>query len=864
MQLKNYQRHSLETLREFLELSRLQDAQSAYNTIQYKRHNSNNYKPYQPLDRLNNVPYTCLRIPTGGGKTLLSAHTISIASQSFLERQNPVTLWLVPTNTIKLQTLETLQNPKHPNYHVLEEVFDGRFKVFDIANFRQIRPQDISDSACIIISTFASLRVDKTEGRKAYDHDENLEPHFSVIPSNASGMEKHDNGAIKFSFVNLLNWQKPLVIVDEAHNAKTPLSNEVLKRVNASCVIEYTATPARNSNVITSVSAAELKAEEMIKLPIILSDPSSWEQAIVNSIQTRRKLEDIAKKYKDYIRPIVLFQAQNKDQEITEEILKNYLIENEGIPPEQIAIATGDKKELDNIDLLDPSCPIRYVITVQALKEGWDCPFAYVLCSVANTKSEGSVEQLLGRVLRMPYAERRAENDLNKAYAYVSSNSWTHAVSKLHDKLVNMGFEEQEVEDFIYTQPSFPVSNGSKKPFTVNIRNKPELSTLSPSVLNCLEIIEHAEDNYEIRAEDGIDNHLAKTLINSTKDQQDKAEVELKAKLYLKSYSPSLSPSENGDTFIIPQLCLNIEGIIELAEPDLYLDKNGWNLLDYSTVLTQEEFTINEQTKQYALDIAGKKLVVKFLDHPEQLSLKSITTEWTDIDLCRWLDRKLKAYDIKQEILLEFLRLSIQNLLKRGDLDLAQLLRGKYVLEKVLRDKINSYRQKASNKGYQSCMFSHEAIAAVDSTNFSFAFDPNHYPVNSWYQGKLSFSKHYYSRIASMNNEEAECAFLLDHNPNIKYWVRNLERNPQHAFWLPTATDKFYPDFVAQLHNGKILVVEYKGQHLDGSDAKEKEMIGKVWAEKSDNIFLMARAKDQLGNSLESQINNCLSTNKIF
>ena len=341
MQLKNYQKQCLETLHEFLALSRLQDVQSAYNEIQHKRYNGNNYKPYKPLVQLDNAPYICLRIPTGGGKTLLSAHTISIAKQSFLERQNPVTLWLVPTNTIKLQTLETIQNPKHQNYHVLEEAFDGRFKVFDIANFRQIRPQDISDSTCVIISTFASLRVDKTDGRKAYDHGENLEPHFSVIPANATGMEKHDNGATKFSFVNLLHWQKPLVIVDEAHNAKTPLSNEVLKRVNASCVIEYTATPAKSSNVIISVSAAELKAEEMIKLPIILSDPSSWEQAIVNSIQTRQKLEEMAKKDKDYIRPIVLFQAQNKDQEITEKVLKDYLIENEGIPGEQIAIATG-------------------------------------------------------------------------------------------------------------------------------------------------------------------------------------------------------------------------------------------------------------------------------------------------------------------------------------------------------------------------------------------------------------------------------------------------------------------------------------------------------------------------------------------
>lgn len=102
------------------------------------------------------------------------------------------------------------------------------------------------------------------------------------------------------------------------------------------------------------------------------------------------------------------------------------------------------------------------------------------------------------------------------------------------------------------------------------------------------------------------------------------------------------------------------------------------------------------------MDIAGKKLVVKFLDYPEQLSFEGITTKWTDIDLCRWLDRKLHAKDIDQNILLEFLRLFIQTLLKRDNLDLGQLLRGKYVLEKVLREKIKHYRQEAFNKSYQS------------------------------------------------------------------------------------------------------------------------------------------------------------------
>lgn len=105
---------------------------------------------------------------------------------------------------------------------------------------------------------------------------------------------------------------------------------------------------------------------------------------------------------------------------MTVEALKTHLVEVEQIAPERIAVATGDQRELDGINLFDPKCPIEYVITVEALKEGWDCSFAYVFCSVQNIGSATDAEQLLGRVLRMPYARRRKADALNRAYAHVS------------------------------------------------------------------------------------------------------------------------------------------------------------------------------------------------------------------------------------------------------------------------------------------------------------------------------------------------------------------------------------------------------------------------------------------------------------
>ena len=192
------------------------------------------------------------------------------------------------------------------------------------------------------------------------------------------------------------------MIVDEAHNAVTRLSREMQGRIDPCAIIEFTATPRDRSNILHNVTAQELKAAEMIERPIILAEHDSWQTAVNGAIASRAALAEAAKDEADYIRPTVLFQAQNRDQEITVDGLKKHLMDVEQIPEDHIAIATGDQRGLDSIDLFDPKCRIEYVITIEALKEGWDCSFAYVFCSVSRIQSATAVEQLLGHVLRMP------------------------------------------------------------------------------------------------------------------------------------------------------------------------------------------------------------------------------------------------------------------------------------------------------------------------------------------------------------------------------------------------------------------------------------------------------------------------------
>jgi len=592
MQLKTYQQKTLDLLRDYLEAVPLYGARDAFERIR-----ANNPRPqlksrralFQPLDGLPDVPYVCLRLPTGGGKTLLCAHSIQLAANA-LDRNLPLVLWMMPSNIIKQQTLDTLKNPHHPNHLALQHTFGDAFRVFDIADFAHIRPQDIANNTCIIVSTFASLRVDNTEGRRVYDHHEELEGHFSRIAPDTPNLErKDDDGQIKYSFVNLLNVQQPLVLVDEAHNAKSELSIKVLQRLNPAAVIEYTATPAKNSNILESVSAQELKDEEMIKLPIVFQWHAGWHEAIAASIQTRNRLEQLAARDSRYIRPLLLIQAENKNGEVTVDTLKQHLLDQENIPESQIVIATGEQRELDGLNLFDPYCPVRIIITVQALKEGWDCPFAYVLCSVASTRSTTAVEQLLGRVLRMPYAQSRDVPELNRAYAHVSGQSWPHAVSHMEDRLLSMGFEQQEADRYLDMQQELAVNTANQDAgplfedagaddFSVPLTHAPDFAVLEPEVQAHVTVNE--QDGHFMVQVKHPDAAVLEQIVASVRDGKDRREIQLRAHQWLKQHARRTSPADRGVPFGVPRLCLKQGDLILTLDVEHCLGIGGWNPLD--------------------------------------------------------------------------------------------------------------------------------------------------------------------------------------------------------------------------------------------------------------------------------------------
>lgn len=877
MKLKTYQHATLATLRQFFEQARVIGAQAAYETLTQEPELARRLRGYatgyKAIKTLAAVPYVCLRLPTGGGKTILAAHAITVAQDTWVEKDFPLVLWLVPTNTIRIQTAEALNNPLHPYREVLDQAFDGRVRVFDISDFTQLAPHDLRANLCVVVGTIQTLRVSSTEGRKVYAHHEMLEEHFSTVSPHAPGLERNLDGSmqgtIRFSFANLLHLHRPLVIMDEAHKAGTQLSQDVYERINPIALIEFTATPKGFNNILHSVTAQELKDEDMIKMPVVLDEAETWQGAVNSAILKRAELQRYADQDREaYIRPIVLFQAQKKNDEVTVEVLKHHLMEVEGIDERKIAVATGAQRELDGIDLFKPDCPIEYVITIEALKEGWDCSFAYVFCSVANIRSATDAEQLLGRVLRMPYAQKRQQSALNKSYARLVSKQFAEAANTLRDKLVDMGFEETEAEASIEPEQGRLDDGLNDKLFGWASRPRPTLTVELDTTADERKAIEPmASDKITVIArEDG------KTTVQLTGFLQPSEKERVLAQTpqrfhkllnqniadYEEKYASTVAPAQRGETFTVPRLMAYVQGELVLGDTDTLMEYHHWSLADHPARLSPAEFNLVETANTFEIDLHGNRLTIAAKDSREQLALDIEVEGWTPNGLIQFLDSRLRNQRITQTELLVWLSDVVTYLMRDRQIPLAQLMRCKFILARALSEKIQELRQNERNKAYQMSLLAPEARIEV-SFEQGFRFFDGMYADVAKYRGRYQFNRHFMGADevpifdGQDDGEEVKCALSLDALPGLTYWTRNVSKH-RHSFSLPTSTDKFYPDFVALLDDGRILVVEYKGKDRtpeQSRDSREKELIGQQWAKASNGQALFIMVSMQHGDPKE-------------
>jgi type III restriction enzyme len=238
--------------------------------------------------------------------------------------------------------------------------------------------------------------------------------------------------------------------------------------------------------------------------------------------------------------------------------------------------------------------------------------------------------------------------------------------------------------------------------------------------------------------------------------------------------------------------------------------------------------------------VTTQSLPVQVLQEQSCALDANAAANWEESDLVAWLDERIPHPDISSMDMVASLSRLILNLTSRT-WSLKQLVVDKYHLLNAVAAALKKFRKGQKNDAFQKYLSPEFSTPLTVLPHNCFRFGEN-YPVNHRYTGSIRFNKHLYNTIGDMNDEEAKCAQILDAHPQVDSWVRNLEKRELDSFWLQTSTDKFYPDFVCKLTDGRILVVEYKGHHLySNTDSTEKRTIGQTWAKLSNGscLFLM-------------------------
>ena len=850
--------------------------------------------PYNPLSGFPaDMPYFCLRVPTGGGKTWLAARSLALVNALLLRSEFSVILWLVPSRPIREQTLKALQDLRHPYNGALREA--GPVTVMDLEEAKSLTRATLDTSTTVIIATRQAFQVEDEECRKVYQSSGALMHHFdNLSPEQRASLLTEGEGPdriVPCSLANVLRLRRPFVIVDEAHNSRTELAFDMLARFRPSGIMELTATPDLErtpSNVLHSASAAELKAEEMIKLPVVLETEPDWQQCLADAIARRDALHALADAERRagaaYLRPIVLIQSEPRRagvETLDAARVRDELITNHRIPAGEVVIATGDEKGLEKIDagfklgIADPACPVKFIITQKALAEGWDCPFAYVLVSMASLRSATAVEQLLGRVLRQPGASHRQAPALNQSYAFVVSRDFAETAGALRDRLVaGAGFERREVAEFVLAaraeQGRFDLEGHAGhvivRPVVVTLPEKPDLRGVPRPVRDKI-AWDSSGHSLTIQAPlTDEDEQILKAAVSSPDA------VEAIARAAEASRTTALeffqTPAELGEVFRVPQLALRVQGKFQLLD-DVEVLEYPWDLSLYDAAPTATEiealqaaFHVGE-SGTIDVDTQGKVILSFIPGLQRDLGLVYRPEHWDEVRLGTWLCRNLPEPTLTHASKQAFVAGWLTDLLQREQFTLARANQHKFLIRTLLERRIRESREQAAAAAWQQALFGEDATSRVQvDDQFSFEFHAQAYAPPRDYDGRFGhfdFRRHYYGRIGDFDSrEEFECACWLDmqaQQGRIRFWVRNLVRREGCSFFLLKADGRFYPDFLCQLPGsqedpGPVLAVEYKGSNY-WTAAADDRLIGGLWASLSGGRCRFVMATDRNWESID-------------
>ncbi len=853
MELKSYQQKVVKDLELYLEyVQRYNKTDVAFNRFwedrigPYNPINGNGMQPYK-----NTIPkaaHVCMKVPTAGGKTFIACNALHSIFSAYTGDMPKFVVWLVPWSNLLDQTVSNLSNPDHPYRQKLDSLFNHRVQVYekkDLLQGSNFNPTVVKEQLTIVVMSFSSLRARNKEDRKVYQENGQLAPFASQYKDKSFLLDETDDTAL----INVIRSLNPVLVCDESHNAESDLSVDMLNALNPSFVLDLTATPKNNSNIVSLVPAIELKKEHMVKLPVIVYNHHDKTEVINSALHLQRKLETLAiaqvKNGGKYIRPIILFQAQPRTGEdnTTFDKLKEQLLKV-GIPDEQIKIKTAEKDELKGIDLSANDCPVRYIITINALKEGWDCPFAYILASLADKSSAVDVEQILGRVLRQPYVMKHSAPLLNVSYVLTASAKFNDTLQNIVRGLQASGFSEKdyrqkdimpdEEKKLVTAKPLesylFPEQNESQ-PDTDEII--PERIAFNPvfedttetSNAIVIEIENIAETQnremeavIEIQSKQPLDENIFQEMGEKVKRYRivdaNKA-IALAIKLPQFFLQVTIS-----DIFGTDKVLLNQESLLnnfKLSKEETKIDFDQIESDLYKVDI--EQIRNDEYAPRFTKieDVQFRDPIIDYiLARPRDKQVKDIAHQIVQVvgDLYPISDQEIRVY--------------VERII--GQLDTAQLqdiLVRKWSYSDRIKAKIRLHADNHAEGRFNDLV----TIGKIN-TEPSWVFPEMIVP------GRLgaSIGHSLYEREGEMNNFETSVITSIASLPNIAFWHRNLGRGK--GFAINGFKSNHYPDFVVVSKSGKIIIVETKGDDRDNSDSAAKCRLGNKWAELAGKEFL--------------------------
>lgn len=777
---------------------------------------------------IERVPHVCMKVPTGGGKTFMACASVRRIFDALPTGKPQVVVWLVPSDSILTQTVRNLSDANHPYRQKLDQDFAGRVGVYTkemLLNGQNFSPDTVREMLTVCIMSYGSLRIDskKKDVRKVYQENGNLFRFADFFRDKEALLADTPDTAL----IQVLRHLEPVVIVDESHNAGSDLSVEMLNNLNPSFVLDLTATPRKNSNIISYVDARELKKEHMVKLPVVVYNRTTRQSVIQDAIQLRGSIEKEAIAAEEaggkYIRPIVLFQAQPKTSDNSDTFDKiKALLMDMGIPEEQIAVKTSNVDDLKGRDLMGRDCPVRYIITVNALKEGWDCPFAYILASLANRTSTVDVEQILGRILRQPYAMQHASPLLNTSYVLTNSVDFHCTLEKIVAGLNKAGFSRKDyrIGETIET-PQAPV-----QPETVQT----EIPMKPTPAEDTFEDINTQEVRTALESGDAAGSSVVKMVQEATQQAESYTEAvstpdggfmggELGDMLKQNAMQPYLV--EEVSSLRIPQFFLRsvpdlFGGEFELLEPENLSE--GFSLAGQDAqvhfeLATGDMYRVDVEEKGEAVPKykrADSELSEYIRNRLAQLPPEKKIQSCTNM-LCAQINRnnRYAAAEIS-----DYVRRIVAGM--TAD-ELAAMETAIPTYAAKIQEKI-----KGLEEAYREDQFLRWLDTGKIVCRESYTLRPVITPADTTDAIPKSL---YEAEKNDMNNGEHELIDAVVALGNVKWWHRIIERND---FRL-NGYINHYPDFMVMTNSGKLVLIEYKGDDRDNSDSERKLKLGRKW-----------------------------------